>query len=86
MIIDIVLAIFLVLAIFKGYNRGFIVALFSLIAFIAGLAAAMKLSATVAAYLGDNVGITKQWLPVLSFLIVFIITFNLTSYKCPSAN
>ena len=73
MIIDIFLIVVLVLAIFKGYSRGFVVALFSILAFVAGLAAAMKLSTTVASYLGHNAGITKQWLPVLSFLLVFIV-------------
>ena len=73
MIVDTLFIILLVLAIFKGNNRGFIVALFSIFAFIAGLAAAMKLSTAVANYLGHNAGITKQWLPVLSFLIVFIV-------------
>ena len=73
MIVDIFFIIMLVLAIFKGYSRGFIVALFSIIAFVAGIAAAMKLSAAVASYLGQNAGIAKQWLPVLSFLLVFIV-------------
>jgi membrane protein required for colicin V production len=72
MTIDIVFLVLMVLAIFKGYSRGFIVALFSVIAFIAGIAAAMKLSALVANYLGRNVHMAKQWLPVISFLIVFI--------------
>lgn len=70
--IDIVFLVLMVLAVFKGYSRGFIVALFSVLAFIAGMAAAMKLSAAVATYLGNNVGVAKQWLPVISFLLVFI--------------
>jgi membrane protein required for colicin V production len=73
MIVDTCFIILMVLAIFKGYSRGFIVALFSIFAFIAGLAAAMKLSTVVANYLGNNAGITKQWLPVISFLLVFIV-------------
>ena len=72
MSVDIIFLILMVVAIFKGYSRGFIVALFSIIAFIAGIAAAMKLSTAVAKYLGDNVAVAKQWLPVISFLLVFI--------------
>ncbi len=73
MIVDVFFIILMVLAIFKGYTRGFIVALFSIFAFIAGIAAAMKLSTVVANYLGNNASIAKQWLPVISFLLVFII-------------
>jgi membrane protein required for colicin V production len=73
MLIDILFAIVIVLAIIKGYKRGLIVGLFSFIAILIGLAAAIKLSALVANYLGDNVKISIQWLPVISFVIVFII-------------
>lgn len=73
MLIDILCVILLVLAIFKGYSRGLIVAIFSILAFIIGIAAAMKLSAVVAAYLGENTQVAKQWLPVISFAIVFIV-------------
>ena len=72
MILDLLFAIAIVLAIFKGYKRGFIVGLFSLVAVIIGLAAAMKLSAVAASYIGQNVNVSKEWLPVISFIVVFI--------------
>jgi membrane protein required for colicin V production len=72
MIIDIAFFIVLLLAIFKGLRKGFILGIFSLLAFIIGLAAALKLSAVVAAYLQKNVVGASKWLPVLSFLLVFI--------------
>lgn len=72
MLIDIVFAILMVLAIFKGMSRGFIVAVFSLFAFLIGLAAALKLSATVANYLHTKASLSGHWLPFLSFLLVFV--------------
>lgn len=72
MAIDIIFLILMILAVFKGMSRGFIVAVFSLLAFIIGLAAALKLSATVARHLHDKMSFNGYWLPVLSFLIVFI--------------
>ena len=45
----------MVLALIKGYRRGFIVAVFSLIAIIVGLAAAIKLSTVVAGRIGQAV-------------------------------
>src|SRR3954462_6168930 len=72
MIIDIIFLGLMILAIFKGISKGFIVAVFSLLAFIIGLAAALKLSATVAEHLREKMDIGGYWLPVLSFALVFI--------------
>jgi membrane protein required for colicin V production len=73
MILDLVFAVIIMLAIIKGYRRGLIVGIFSLIAIIIGLAAAIKLSAIVAEYIGKTVKISNQWLPFISFAIVFFI-------------
>src|SRR6185312_13039700 len=73
MIIDIAFAIVMILAIFKGLSKGFIVGIFSLLAFIIGLAAALKLSVVVANYLSKNIISATKWLPVISFLLVFIV-------------
>ena len=72
MCIDVPYFIILLFAIYKGYNRGLIVAIFSFVAIIVGLAAAIKLSAFVANWLQRNTHIGLSWLPVLSFIIVFI--------------
>ena len=51
MVIDIILLILLAFAIIKGYRNGFVVAIFSFLAIVIGLAAAMKLSTWVAGWL-----------------------------------
>lgn len=79
MLLDIIFAILVVLAIIKGFRKGLIVALFSFIAFFIGLAAALKLSAVVAGYIGKTVKISEQWLPVISFIVVFIIVIILVN-------
>ncbi len=71
--IDLAFFIVMLIAIFKGFSKGLIVGIFSLLAFIIGLAAALKLSAIVAHYLENSTGSTAKWLPVLSFMLVFII-------------
>lgn len=73
MIIDIFFAIAVLLAILKGYRQGLVVAVFSVIALIVGLAAAIKLSAVVASYIGKAVNITDKWLPIVSFILVFVL-------------
>src|SRR5689334_14494602 len=72
MIIDAAFIILIILASIKGLRKGLIIAVFSIIAFVAGLAAAMKLSAVVAARLSDSMSPSFKWLPLLSFLIVFL--------------
>lgn len=71
--IDVIVCILLIMAIVKGLRRGLIVALFSMIAFIVGIAAAMKLSVVVAEKLKGSVNISAQWWPVISFIVVFLV-------------
>lgn len=73
MFIDIIAIVLVILAIIKGFSKGLVVAIFSLLAFIIGLAAALKLSAVVAEYLGSNTNISQRWLPILAFAIVFFV-------------
>jgi membrane protein required for colicin V production len=61
------------MALIKGYKKGLVLAIFSIIAFIVGLAAALKLSTVVAGWLGDSTNISAKWLPVISFLAVFVV-------------
>lgn len=71
--IDIIFAIVIIIAIVKGYQKGLIIALFSIIALIVGLAAALKLSAAVAGHLQHNITVSSKWLPVISFALVFFL-------------
>lgn len=73
MFLDIIVVILLVLALWKGIRNGFILGIFSFLAFIVGLAAAMKLSAVAADYIGQNVSVSERWLPILAFAAVFLI-------------
>ncbi|MCC7400980.1 MAG: CvpA family protein [Chitinophagaceae bacterium] len=73
MLLDIIFALVIIAAMIKGYRRGLIVGAFSFIALFVGLAAAIKLSAVVAGYLGKSAKISEQWLPLLAFVLVFLI-------------
>ena len=72
MILDIIAAILLVLAIIKGYRKGVILAAFSYLAIIIGIAAAMKLSVIVASYL-ESQSMHGKWLSFLSFALVLLL-------------
>ena len=71
--IDIISLTLLVMAVYKGFRNGLVLAVFSFLAFIIGLAAALKLSAVVADYLSESTNISGRWLPFLAFAVVFFI-------------
>ena len=79
MSIDVFFYFILIIAVFKGFSKGLIIGVFSFLAFIIGLAAALKLSAIVAIYLENSTGASGKWLPVLSFIIVFTLVVLLVN-------
>ena len=70
--IDIVFAIILVIAIYKGYSRGLIVAVFSFVAVTLGLAAALKLTTVAVGYAQQHWQMHTRWLPVICFITLFL--------------
>ena len=72
MAIDVAFLAIVLLAVFKGFSRGFLVAVFSFLAYVIGLAAALKLSVVVAHHLENQAGASEKWMPVLAFSLVFI--------------
>lgn len=80
MLLDLIFAAVIVVAILRGYKLGLVVGLFSLVAVIIGLAAAMKLSTVVAGYIGKAVKISDEWLPVISFAVVFLLVILLIRF------
>jgi len=70
MFIDFLFLILLVMAVFKGYSRGLIVGVFSLVAFFLGLLAAVKFSAAAADWFRESPGSQSIWIPFLAFALV----------------
>ena len=79
MVIDFAFLIIFIIAVFKGFSKGLVVGVFSFIAFIIGLAAALKLSAVVAHHFESSSGMAAKWLPVISFAFVFIVVVLLVN-------
>jgi len=73
MLIDVIFIVILIAAIVKGYSNGLIIAIFSLLALVIGLAAAIKLSVVTAQWLKDAIQVAAKWLPVIAFAVVFIL-------------
>jgi membrane protein required for colicin V production len=70
MIIEVLFLLIMVLAVFRGVRHGFIISIGSAIAIFIGLAAAIRLSASVAASV--SLHHASRWLPVLTFLLIFL--------------
>jgi membrane protein required for colicin V production len=79
-LIDIIFGTLMVIALVKGYKKGLIIALFSIVAYIIGLAAAIKLSTFVAGILENHFTTTGKWLPFISFILVFILVVLLVHW------
>lgn len=80
MFIDFIFCIILLLAVFKGFSKGLIVAVFSLLAFFIGLVAAIKLSAVVASWLEDESGTRTTWMPFIAFILVMAVVMLLIRF------
>ncbi len=78
--IDILFGIMMIFAIIKGYRKGLIIAFFSMIALIVGLAAALKFSAILATVLENHVSKHTSWIPVVSFILVFTLAVILVNW------
>jgi membrane protein required for colicin V production len=72
MIIDLICIVLLVLAIYKGIQKGLIVAAFSFLGIIIGMAAALKLSAIVAGALKSYTHMAAGWIPFAAFLLTLL--------------
>lgn len=78
--IDIIFLFILFLAVVKGWRKGLILGLFSMICGLIGLAAAVKLSAVLATHMKADLHMTSRWLPVIAFILVFVLVIMLISW------
>ena len=72
MIIDILLLILLALAIYKGWTKGFIMAIFVFVSYFVALALAFHFSGTVEGYIRTHSSSDSKWFSFLSFILVMI--------------
>lgn len=72
MFLDLVYIIIALMAVIKGYRKGIIVGIFSLLAFIIGLIVALKFSTIVAGWLQNYGNVSSTWLPFLAFIIILV--------------
>jgi len=72
MITDILLLILLALAFYKGWTKGFIMAIFVFISYFVALALAFHFSGTVEGYIRSSSSSDSKWYSFLAFILVMI--------------
>jgi membrane protein required for colicin V production len=72
MAIDIIGIILIILFFIRGYMKGFIVAIFSVLAILLGILCALKLSQAFSGWLLEKKYITSGWVQVISYVILFV--------------
>jgi membrane protein required for colicin V production len=77
--LDLIIGLFLFVAIIQGYRHGLIKSLASLAALILGIYAGIKLSGIAADLLTKHTDISKEYLFVIGFIFVFIVVVILVS-------
>jgi len=71
--IDILLVIVIIISLWKGWQQGLIITIFTMLAWILGIIAALKLCTTVSILLRDHFNLHSRFTPVISFIVIFLI-------------
>lgn len=71
--IDIIWLLLAIYGCWKGWTKGLILSVFTVLAWGIGILAAVKLSTVAGTALHDQLHITSAYLPVISYLLVFVV-------------
>lgn len=71
--LDILLIIPIIIGAWRGFKKGFVIELFTLLALLVGIYAGIHFSDFMASILRENIGITSKYLPAISFTITFLL-------------
>ncbi len=70
--LDIVLAVPLIWGLYQGFTKGFIMELARIVALIARVYLSVRFSELLSSYLYQNTELTSEFLPIISFAIIFV--------------
>ena len=72
--IDIIFFISIILAAFRGFKKGFIIELFTFLSLFIAIYTAFNFSDSLIEILIERLEISLDYLPIISFVIIFLIT------------
>lgn len=70
--VDILILLPLIIGGWRGFKRGFVVEIFTLLALLVGIYAGIHLSDAVAGWLNDVFNLNSEYLPIIAFLVTFL--------------
>ena len=78
--LDIALAVPMFWGLYKGLTSGFIMEIARLVALIAGVYLAVRFAQELSEYIYNNTEFTNEFLPIISFAIIFIVVVLLVHF------
>lgn len=73
MTLDIILIIFIIIYAYKGYKKGIVIALFSLIGMVLGMMISMKLSSSLyLTFFNSESSTLGKFMPIITYIAVFV--------------
>jgi len=76
-VIDIIFLVPILWALYKGFTKGLIIEITSIVALILGIYGAIKLSDVTASYLTESLSMSEQNMGIISFAVTFILIVGL---------
>ena len=71
-VLDIIFLVPLIWFAYRGFNKGFIIELSSLVALVLGIYIAINFSGLTAGWLTDNFNIGEKYLTIVAFIVTFV--------------
>lgn len=78
--LDILIIILLIIGGWRGFKKGLIIELFTLLALLVGIYAGIHFSDFMSSLLRKHAGITSEYLPVISFTIILLLVAALVFF------
>lgn len=72
MLLDILAVVAVGFGFYRGFTKGLIVTLFSMVAWLIGLVAALRLTAAGSSAMRDALDSTSPWIPIVTFVMIFL--------------
>ncbi len=73
MVIDVLFALLICWGFYRGFTKGFIVAVCSFIGYFIGVLGALKFTYSVATYLEQSMDMHSKYMPFIAFILIFIV-------------
>ena len=71
--LDFILLVPVVIGAWKGFKKGFIIEVFTLLALFAGIYGAIHFTDYIAEILKENLSVESEYMPIIAFLVTFLL-------------